>query len=269
MKIAIVTGASSGMGREFARVLAARDHSLEEIWLVGRNEKNLQKTAAMLPAAARCIPLDLSEASGIQKLQEQLQSAHATVAALVNAAGLGFIGDVAELSLSEHCQTIRVNCEALIAVTYLALPYMKRGSRILQLCSASAFAPQPGFAVYAASKACVERFSSALRKEVAARGITVTCVCPGPVNTAFFDTAERLHPMPAFKKASMADPRKVAGKAVRDAENGRAWSIYGFSMKAFFLAAKYLPHDLIMDMTCLLKNGNCSVPDPLRRKDTR
>ena len=161
------------------------------------------------------------------------------------------IGTFEEITLPEHQQTTRLNDEALMTVTYLCLPYMEKGSHIIQMASASAFVPQPGFAVYAASKAYVLSFSRALRSEVRKKGITVTCVCPGPVDTAFFEGAEKYHKMPLFKKKSMADPKPVVEKAVYDAACGRALSIYGWSMKALFLACKILPHRLIIDLTAI------------------
>ena len=130
-----------------------------------------------------------------------------------------------------------------MTVTYLCLPYMGKGSHVVQMASASAFVPQPGFAVYAASKAYVLSFSRALRSEVRKKGITVTCVCPGPVDTAFFEGAEKYHKMTLFKKKSMAD---------YDAACGRAFSIYGWSMKALFLACRILPHSLIIHLTGIL-----------------
>ena len=112
----------------------------------------------------------------------------------------GRIGRFEEITLPEHQQTTRLNDEALMTVTYLCLPYMGKGSRVVQMASASAFVPQPGFAVYAASKAYVMSFSRALRSEVRKKGITVTCVCPGPVDTAFFEGAEKYHKMPLFQE---------------------------------------------------------------------
>ena len=134
---------------------------------------------------------------------------------------------------------IDVNCRALIAVTRLCLPYMGRGSRILQLASGSAFLPQPGFAVYAASKSCVLSFSRALREELRPRGIVVTAVCPGPVDTDFFRAGGiTLSPL---KRFFLADPEKVAKKALADARKGKALSVYGLSMKMVRIAAKVFP----------------------------
>ena len=117
------------------------------------------------------------------------------------------------------------------------------------MASAAAFVPQPGFAVYAATKSYVLSFSRALRTELRDRGITVTSVCPGPVDTPFFDKAEKLHSMADFKKAFMAAPEDVVEKAIRDAAVGRELSIYGKSIKALFAAGKLLPHCFLIWLT--------------------
>lgn len=249
-KIAIVTGASSGMGRAFVQQIMDKYRRLDEIWVIARH---LQKEMWQERFETKIVllPLDLLQEAQQKRLRCRLFAEDVRVKILVNAAGMGRIGTFEEITLPEHQQTTRLNDEALMTVTYLCLPYMEKGSHIIQMASASAFVPQPGFAVYAASKAYVLSFSRALRSEVRKKGITVTCVCPGPVDTAFFEGAEKYHKMPLFKKKSMADPKPVVEKAVYDAACGRALSIYGWSMKALFLACKILPHRLIIDLTAI------------------
>ena len=251
MKIAIITGASSGMGREAARQLADRFSGLQEVWLIARRMDRMQELERTLPIPARCFAIDLTDASQRETLENELAARKPNVKLLVNASGFGKIGTVGNLPLDDETGMVELNCEALCAVTHMVLPYMSENSRILQFASAASFLPQPGFAVYAASKAYVMSFSRALRSEVRKKGITVTCVCPGPVDTAFFEGAEKYHKMPLFKKKSMADPKPVVEKAVYDAACGRALSIYGWSMKALFLACKILPHRLIIDLTAI------------------
>ena len=224
------------MGRAFVQQIMDKYRRIDEIWVIARH---LQKEMWKERFGTKIVPLslDLLQEQSQEQLRRRLFAEDVRIKVLVNAAGMGRIG--------------RLNDEALMTVTYLCLPYMGKGSRVVQMASASAFVPQPGFAVYAASKAYVMSFSRALRSEVRKKGITVTCVCPGPVDTAFFEGAEKYHKMPLFKKKSMADPKPVVEKAVYDAACGRALSIYGWSMKALFLACKILPHRLIIDLTAI------------------
>jgi len=143
---------------------------------------------------------------------------------------------------------VQVNCTALTAVTTMVLPFMPQNSRILQFASAAAFLPQPRFAVYAATKAFVLSYSRALAMELKLRQICVTAVCPGPVKTEFFDIAETTGEIPLYKRLVMADPKKVVKKALRDSMMGKTVSVYGFFMKAFFVLAKILPHDVILSL---------------------
>ena len=249
MKIAIVTGASSGMGREFVRQLSEDYRCLDEIWVISRNRRKLEALRSQSGKPLVVLPLDLRRRADLQRLEERLFTERPSIKVLVNGAGVGRIGYVEELSAGSARSTIRLNCEGLTQVTCLCLPFLRRGSRVLMMASAAAFLPQPGFAVYAASKAYVLSFARALRAELKDKGITVTAVCPGPVDTPFFDKAEKLHKMASFKKASMADPCKVVEKAIRDGARGRALSVYGGSIKALRAAAKLLPCGFLTDVT--------------------
>lgn len=246
MKIAIVTGASSGMGREAMIQLADRFGSLEEIWAVARREERLEEMRRQLPVPLRILPLDLTDASALETLKQELELRKPQVRLLINAAGYGKIGRSSDIPLDEEAGMIRLNCEALCAVTHLVLPYMTPHSRILQFASAAAFLPQPGFAVYAATKAFVLSYSRALNAELKPRDIIVTAVCPGPVDTEFFETAETSGSMPAYKKLAMAKPKKVVRTALRDAMMGKTVSVYGPVMKLFFLLSKIIPHPVLL-----------------------
>ena len=167
---------------------------------------------------------------------------------LANAAGFGKIGNVCDLPEKDQTGMVQVNCTALTAVTTMVLPFMPQNSRILQFASSAAFLPQPGFAVYAASKAYVLSYSRALNRELKSRKIFVTAVCPGPVRTEFFDIAQTTGEIPLYKKLVMADPGKVVAKAIRDSIAGREVSVYGIWMKVFWVLAKVFPHSLILDI---------------------
>ena len=252
MKIAIVTGASSGMGRETAIQLADRFGGLSEIWLVARRLERLQELSRILPVPTRCFALDLTSEKERAVLQAALKTEKPQVKFLVNASGYGKIGRVGQVAEAEELGMIRLNCEALCAVTHLVLPYLCDRGRVLQYASSAAFLPQPGFAIYAATKAFVLSYSRALNEELKRRGIRVTAVCPGPVKTEFFTIAETSGRIPLYKRLTMADPRKVVRLAVRDSIMGKSVSVYGISMKAFFLLCKVMPHELVLKAAALL-----------------
>lgn len=244
MKIAVVTGASSGMGREFVKQIAENYRFLDEIWAVGRSEEKLCRLQKSIAGKISVLPLDLEQEESRECLRRLLEKEKPRIKLLANCAGTGKIGDFSRLSLDAQETCVRLNCEALTAVTYLCLPYMYPGTRIIQMASAAAFVPQPGFAVYAASKAYVLSFSRALREELRGRRITVTAVCPGAVDTSFFENQQ--YAVPDYKKKVMAQPEAVVEKAIRDAAAGRELSVYGGSMKAFRVLCKLLPHDKII-----------------------
>ena len=246
MKIAIVTGASSGMGREFIMQIADRFGGLEEIWVVARRRERLEELVGKVPVTLRLFAIDLTDDRDLMELQGALEEEHPDVKWLINAAGFGKIGPVGSISLRDEMGMVDLNCKALCAVTHMVLPYLSGNSRVIQFASAASFLPQPDFAIYAATKAFVLSYSRALNEELKPRGIYVTAVCPGPVKTEFFDIAEMTGEVSVYKRLVMANPKHVVKKAIRDSMMGRPVSVYGFTMKAFQLLCKVLPHGLIL-----------------------
>lgn len=248
MKIAIVTGASSGMGRETIIQLADRFGGLDEIWAVARRRERMEELRPQLPVPVRIFALDLSEETSLDALREELEQEKPQVKFLVNAAGFGKIGSVGSLERFDETGMVRLNCEALCAVTHLVLPYIPDHSRIIQYASSAAFLPQPDFAIYAATKSFVLSYSRALHAELRSRDIAVTAVCPGPVKTEFFDIAETTGKIPLYKQLAMADPRKVVKLAIRDSMMGKSVSVYGPLMKAFRVLSKVVPHEILLQI---------------------
>ena len=246
MNIAIVTGASSGMGREAAVQIADRFGGIEEIWLIARRKERLEELEGHLPARIRCFGIDITSPEQRKTLETAFKEEKPNVKFLVNAAGFGKIGNVGEVDIDEECGMVRLNCEALCAVTHLVLPYMSRNSRILQFASSAAFLPQPKFSIYAATKAFVLSYSRALGAELKEKEIYVTAVCPGPVDTEFFEVAETTGSIPLYKRLVMAKPRKVVELALRDSIMKKPVSVYGITMKAFRLLCKAVPHGMIL-----------------------
>ena len=131
-------------------------------------------------------------------------------------------------------------------MTKISLPYMAKRSNIINIASSAAFMPQPNFAVYAASKSYVLSFSRALHQELKKHGVIVTAVCPGPVNTEFFDIAESYTKTKGYKVILRVNAKNVVALALKDAKKGRTVSTYGFVMKAFRVATKIVPHGWIV-----------------------
>lgn len=246
MRIAIITGASAGMGREFVTQIAERFGGIDEIWIVARRKGRLYELTGQIPAHIRCFPIDITDQEALEELGKALDEVKPDVKFLVNAAGYGKIGPVGSIDILMETGMVRLNCEAVCAVTHLVLPYMSKNSRIIQFASSAAFLPQPEFAIYAATKAFVLSYSRALDEELRPRGIRVTAVCPGPVRTEFFDIAETTGKIPLYKRISMASPKRVVQKALRDSMMGKTVSVYGVLMNLFRLLCKVLPHKLIL-----------------------
>ena len=248
MRIGVITGASSGMGREAAIQIADRFGGIQELWLIARREERLKELAGHLPVKLRFFGMDITCEEERDTLREALETEKPDVKILVNSAGFGKMGSIGKVDVKEECGMIRLNCEALCAITSLVLPFRGKNSRILQFASAAAFLPQPGFGIYAATKAFVLSYSRALEAEVKGRKIYVTAVCPGPVDTEFFERAGSLEVIPFYKKLVMAQPRRVVAKALRDSARGRSVSVYGIAMKGTWVLCKMLPHGLILKL---------------------
>lgn len=247
MQIAVVTGATSGMGREM--VLQLSDHfPFDEVWVIGRRMERLKELQKQTRITLRPFCLDLTRKEDLLSLEQDLKESGGEVKFLVNAAGYGKIGPVGTASFEEEMGMVRLNCESLCAVTRMVLPYMPHNSRIIQFASAAAFLPQPDFAVYAATKSFVLSYSRALGEELRDRDIYVTAVCPGPVKTEFFDLAETTGQIPLYKRLVMANSRHVVRKALNDSILGRPVSVYGLTMKAFRLLSKIAPHSLLLSI---------------------
>lgn len=247
MRIAVVTGASSGIGREFVSQIPAFYRHLDEIWITARRAERLEEVKKDVEERTgiyvRVFAGDLEKDLVYKQILNRLENQNPDVRMLVNAAGFGKMGKFEDIPLADQLSMVDLNCRGLTKMTGICLPYLSRGSRILNVASAAAFSPQPGFAVYAAGKAYVYRFSTALRTELVSRGIMVTAVCPGPVDTEFFQVSGELPG--AFKSGFRKTAPEVVKTALRDAVRGRAVSVCGGSMKAARLGAKMVPEPLL------------------------
>ena len=253
MNIIIITGASSGMGREFALRLDAGLRTIDEFWLIARRRERLEELSRRMKHKARIFDMDLTDSGQMDAFDRTLKREHPVIRMLINSSGYGVMGDMQELETEEQLGMIDLNCRALTQMTLLCLPYMKKRSHIIQLASSAAFLPQPGFAVYAAGKPYVLSLSRALGEELKGRGILVTSVCPGPVRTEFFERAEKKASTLAIKKYVMADAGAVADHALAASAKGRSVAVYSLPIRAFRLLAKVCPHSWLLAAVRLMK----------------
>lgn len=249
MNVIIITGASSGMGQEFALQIDTGFSNIDEIWLIARRKERMEELAKVLEHDVRILPMDVTDKDSMKTLEHLLSREKPAIRMLIGCAGYGLIGEVADLDREEQLGMVDTNCTALTGLTRMCLPYMRRNSRIINLASSAAFVPQAGFAVYAATKSYVLSFSRALNQELKDRGIYVTAVCPGPVNTEFFERAEQYGKVLGVKKLVMADAHEVVDLALRDSYYKKPVSVYGLPMKAFQGVTKILPHQWIMKIS--------------------
>lgn len=249
MKIAVFTGASSGMGREFVRRITGME-KFDQVWLIARRRERLEEMAKDIDADVKVIPLDLSERAAIDEYRALLEETKPEVSVLVNAAGYGHFGTFEKMDLEGQLGIIDLNDRALVAMTYVTLPYMTAGSRIYELGSLSSFQPVPYINVYGASKAFVLSFTRALNCELKheGRGIRAMAVCPGWVKTEFFDHAVHDDTISYYNRFYTAE--QVVDRALKDMKRGKDVSICGFPVRAQVALVKFMPHKLIMAMWC-------------------
>ncbi len=245
-KVAVITGASSGMGREFAKLIDRELTCIDEIWLIARRRDRLEEVRDEIHKPSLIICSDVSEDSFADYYRKMLKQERAGIKLLINCAGYGIIGSVAETGYDVSVGMVKTNCEGLTTVTQLSLPYMLEKSRIINLASSAAFLPQPDFAIYAASKSYVLSFSRALNVELRERNIFITAVCPGPVATEFFRIAEDGHKRAWFKDYFMADCYSVVKQALEDSMARKELSIYGTAMKILYILSKIIPQRIIL-----------------------
>lgn len=247
MKIAVITGASSGMGREFVYALD-KDEEFDEIWVIARREQRLLELQEKCRATIRPIVLDLLDKESYKVYDSMLKEVKPTVSVLVNAAGFGLFGVFEEMDMEKQCQIVDLNSRALTAMCHMTIPYMEKGSRIYNMGSMSSWQPVPYINVYGASKAYVLSFSRALGVELKSKGIRVMAVCPGWITTEFFDHAIHDDTVNYFNR--YYTPEQVIEKAIKDMKRGKTASVLGFPERAQVMLVKHLPVSMVMKIWC-------------------
>ena len=245
--IAVITGASSGMGREFVLQLS-REKNFDEIWVIARRTERLESLKDEVTAPIRAISLDLTKEESIAEYASLLEAEKPNVSVLVNASGVGLFGTFADMPLTDLYRMIDLNSKAYVGMTYATLPYLSKGSEVYQLDSLSSFQPVPYICVYGATKAFVLSFSRALNVELKKRGIHMMAVCPGWVKTEFFDHAVHDDTIVYYNKFFTAE--QVIARALRDMKRGKDVSVCGASIRAQVLLTKLLPHRIVMKIWC-------------------
>lgn len=240
-EIAIITGATGGIGREFVRQILRYD--LDEVWAVGRNETKLKELCDTYGEKIVAVTADLSQVTGIEKIEQMLSERKPEVRFLINNAGVAKMAACQAFSQEEIIRTIDVNCKAPVLLCNICIPYMKSGSNILNIASASAFQPNPYINLYAASKAFERNYSRALNVELDGTGITVTVVCPGWVDTELLPKELNGRKV---KYPGIVTAEKVVRTALKDAERKRDMSVCSLFVKCQHMNVKFMPQKLVM-----------------------
>ena len=248
MNIAIVTGASSGMGREFVLQLTQYT-SVDEIWVVARRKQALEALQEEMETKLRPVCLDLCQEESYAAFASLLEAEQPNVKLLVNAAGFGKFGSYENIPVQEDMRMIDLNCKALVVMTRLCLPYMQKGSHVLQLDSLSAFQPVPYITTYGATKAFVLSYSRAMNRELKPRGIRMMAMNPGWVKTEFFNHALVTNNNEVQYYNHLWEAADVVATGLKDLYTTKKdYSVHGRPIRNQVRLVKLLPHSLVMSV---------------------
>jgi hypothetical protein len=248
-KVALVTGASAGLGVEFARQLSKRGYALV---LAARRKNRLEELAKEL-GNARAVAIDLSKKDATAKLLADVAGNGEVIDVLVNNAGFGLVGRFAELDAKRERQMIDLNVGALTDLCRAVAPGMiaRKSGAILSVASTAAFQPGPGMAVYFATKAYVLSFTEALHEELRRHGVKVSCLCPGPTATEFGEVAGFGAPVPDF---AIAQSGPVVSAGLRGLDKNKALVVPGLLNKLSSQGHRLLPRGVLRKIAGAIKN---------------
>ncbi len=263
-RIAIVTGASSGVGREFARQLdAGTGGEVDELWLVARSADRLAEVAASCSHTTRVFPLDLTDDASVDLLASALAVENdAQVTWLVNSAGFGRFGRLWNIGREQNTAMVRLNCVAPTALISAALLYMGPGSCIVNLASVAGLMPQPELSVYCATKSFVFDLTRTLDYELRGTGIHATALCPKFMDTRFLESAGEPQAVRRMTSIGFEPVERAVSRGIAAAKKGRAVCIPSADMRAAYALAKVLPGAVVLraqDLLFTLREGP-SVP---------
>ena len=240
-KIAILTGATGGIGQIFIKQLLNED--LDEIWAIGRSEVKLEKLKQQYREKIVAISADLSQEKDFEIIKQKLVQDNVVIHFLINNAGLGKMGRYDEFSVEELMAIIDVNCKAMVWMCQECIPYMEKGSRILNISSAAAFQPNPYLNIYSATKVFVRYYSRALNMELQDNGIVCTAVCPGWVDTEMLEkerNGKKIH------FPGIVSPERVVKQALENSRKGKDMSVCSGYVKMQHVYSKLMPQQLVM-----------------------
>ena len=246
MNLAIITGASSGIGKEFYKLMQIEP--IDEVWVIARRENALNeicKEYGKLPY--KVLPMDLTADDSIEKLQAILENETPTIKYLFNNAGYGLFGEVEKIDYKKQGHMIDLNVKSLTQMTSICLRYMSKGSHIINTCSIASFVPNANLTTYSSTKAYVMSFSRGLSQELKKKKISVTAICPGPMATEFMSVAglnngesKKINSLP------FCDPYKTARGGIRAAKRGKSVYTPRLFYKSCRLLAKVAPHSILL-----------------------
>ena len=238
--IAIITGATGGIGLEFVKAIHLLG-DIDEIWAVGRNNEKLNH---LKEEYGKVIPIKADfSMDGVSVLAERIEENNPNIRILINNAGIAHVGAFEKIRNEDIEGFCKINCIAPSMLISTALPYMRAGSRILNIASASSFQPNPYMSMYSASKVFLKNLSRALSVELKPRGITVTAVCPGWVDTGMLPKEKNGR---SIRYVGMVKPDVVVNKALRDSYHGKDISTPGLFAKYFRFYSKITPTRWVM-----------------------
>lgn len=240
-KIAMITGATGGLGYAFIQELI--QESIDEIWAFGRNKERLE--ALVHKFGNKIVPIckDLTNMDNLISITKLLEEQKPQIQFLINNAGIAQMKASKDLTTSEIESMIDLNCKAPVILINYCLPYMTSGSKILNICSASAFQPVPYINLYASTKAFERSYSRALHMELKPLGISVTAVCPSWIDTELL-TKEINGKKVRFP--GIVSPKRVVEQAIKDAKKGKDMSVCSFYVKCQHLNVKLMPQKWTM-----------------------
>ena len=243
--VAVITGANSGIGKEFAKLLSQYE-DLEEIWAFARNKERLNELKTTLGEKVRPFSMDLTARDNLNAIKTLLAAEKPNVRYLVNCAGFAKFGDYGATDEAVSLNMIDLNIAALVGITLICLPYMREGAHVINMSSQASFQPVPYQNLYSSTKVFVKNYTRALNVELKERGINATAVCPGWMNTRLIERAYTGAAKATNEFPFITEPYPVAEKALKDAEANKDISVYSPMIKLSHLLSKLLPHRFVM-----------------------
>jgi len=241
-RIAIITGASGGLGKEFVALMMSE--KIDEVWCVARNVQKLNSVKEKFGDKIVTLSFDLSEQESITSISEILDNEQPRIAYLINSAGIGEeLSPSKEFTVEMNYKTIQLNCSALVSLCTICIPYMQEGDHIINLSSRASFQPVPYLNLYAATKVFVRSYTRALNVELKESGISATAVCPGWTETEMLpETCNNIE----IKYPGLVSPKRVAVKALSDAKKKKDMSVCTGYVKYMHLLSKLFPQKAVM-----------------------